>query len=335
MAEMRYRAALRQAILEEMDRDSSVVMLGQDIGALGGSFAVSKGLLDRFGSDRIIETPISESAIVGTGVGLAMAGLRPIVELMFADFLTLGMDHVVNSAAKAIFASGGEQGLPLVVRTPYGATGSGMHHDQSPEAWIANVPGITIAMPTSAGDAKGMLKAAIRSNNPVVFLEHKSLYRSSGQVPDGDHVVPLGKASITRPGKDVTIIALGAMVRLAEQAAEILAHEGVDVEVVDIRSIRPLDTETIFESVGRTRRAIVAHEAPALYGIGGEIASQISENLFSRLVAPVRRIGAPDTPVPYVRDHLEWYLPNRNEFVETVRETMKKPDPQKEKATWK
>lgn len=317
--QMKYRAALRQALLEEMQRDPAVVMLGQDIGRLGGSFAVSKGLLETFGPQRIIETPISESAIVGTAVGMAMAGLRPIAELMFADFLTLGMDHLVNSAAKAVFSSGGVDPLPLVVRAPYGAVGAGMHHDQSPEAWVANVPGLKIAMPASPADARGMLKAAVRDPNPVLFLEHKALYGLSGEVPEGEGVVPLGKATIARPGRDVTVVALGAMVVQAQRVAAELARDGVEVEVVDLRSLKPLDMDTVLESVRRTRRALVLHEAPLMYGVGGEIAAGISEALFGHLLAPVRRIGAAEMPVPHNADHRDAYMPSRERIATVLR----------------
>ncbi|VWX61684.1 2-oxoisovalerate dehydrogenase subunit beta [Burkholderiales bacterium 8X] len=319
MAMMRYRAALRQGLLEEMERDPRVVMLGQDIGRLGGSFAVSKGLLERFGAKRIIETPISESAIVGTAVGMAMMGMRPIAELMFADFLTLGMDHLVNSAAKAVFSSGGVDPLPMVVRTPYGAVGAGMHHDQSPEAWVANVPGLRIAMPATPADAKGMLAAAIRDPNPVLFMEHKALYSMNGEVPDGDLVVPLGKARIARDGRDATAVASGAMVALAESAAKALATEGIEVEVVDLRSLKPLDMDTILDSVRRTRRAVVLHEAPLLYGTGAEIAAQIGEALFGHLLAPVRRMGAAETPVPHQQSHRQWYMPQAAQLTALLR----------------
>lgn len=309
MAKMRYRAALRQALLEEMARDPVVVLLGQDIGRLGGSFAVSKGLLERFGPQRVIETPISESAVVGTAVGMAMMGMRPIAELMFADFLTLGMDHLVNSAAKAIFASGGQSPLPLVVRTPYGAVGAGMHHDQSPEAWVANVPGLQIVMPATPGDARGLLKAAIRDPNPVLFLEHKALYSQNGEVSEADEIVPLGKARVARAGRDITVIATGAMVVMAQRVAESLSEQGIEVEVVDLRCLKPLDMDTVLASVERTRRAVVVHEAPLMYGAGAEIAARISEALFSRLAAPVRRLGAHEIPVPYSVEHRNWYLP--------------------------
>lgn len=322
MANVTYRGALRDALFEEMTNDARVVLLGQDVGKLGGSFAVSKGLLDSFGSARVIETPISESAIVGAALGMAMMGMRPVAELMFADFLTLGMDHLVNGAAKAIFSSGGTQPLPLVVRTPYGATGAGMHHDQSPEAWAANVPGLKIVMPVTPADAKGMLKAAIRDPNPVLFLEHKALYRTRAAVGGTDDIVPLGKARIARQGQHVSVIGFGAMVVLAEKVAEVMAQEGVEVEVIDVRSIRPLDIETIVDSSRRTGRAVVIHEAPTLYGVGAEISAQISERLFGQLHAPVRRVGAPDMPVPNHAEHRKHYLPDEAALIAAIRETM-------------
>lgn len=320
MPTMKYRAALRQALLEEMQCDPSVVLLGQDIGRLGGSFAVTKGLLDAFGSTRVIETPISESAIVGTAVGMAMMGMRPVAELMFADFLTLGMDQLVNSAAKAVFSSGGVDPLPLVVRTPYGAVGAGMHHDQSPEAWVANVPGLKIAVPASPHDARGMLKAAIRDPNPVLFLEHKALYGLSGEVNEGDRSVPLGKAAIAREGRDVSVIAFGAAVVQAQRVASDLAKEGLEIEVIDLRSLKPLDMDTVLDSARRTRRALVLHEAPLMYGVGGEIAAQISEQLFGHLLAPVRRIGAAEMPVPHNPEHRDAYLPSRERIAVALRE---------------
>lgn len=319
MGQMRYRAALRQSLLEEMERDPRVVMLGEDIGKLGGSFAVSKGLLERFGPDRIIETPISESAIVATAVGMATLGMRPIAEMMFADFLTLGMDHIVNTAAKAVFSSGGRDPLPLVIRAPYGVIGAGMHHDQSPEAWVANVPGLKIAMPATPHDARGMLKAAIRDPNPVLFLEHKALYAMNGEVSDDEGVVPLGRARIARAGRDITVVATGAMVVLAEKTADELAREGIEVEVVDLRCIKPLDMDTVLASVSHTGRAVVLHEAPLLYGTGAEIAAQIAEHLFGRLQAPVRRMGAAEMPVPHNAAHRQAYLPGKDRLAALLR----------------
>lgn len=320
MPDIRYRAALTLAMKEEMAQDDSVVLLGQDVGRLGGSFAVSRGLLDEFGADRVIETPISESAIVGAAVGMAMMGKRPIAELMFSDFLTLGMDHIVNTAAKAIFSAGGQVELPLVVRMPYGATCAGMHHDQSPESWIANVPGLKIVFPATVADARALLRASVRDPNPVVFFEHKALYRLSG---DADApTLPLGKARVAREGRDVTVVAYGAMVQLAEKVAGKLAADGVEVEVIDLRSIRPLDMDTVLASVERTGRAVIIHEAHLFYGVGAEIAAQLNETLFGRLKAPVRRVGAPDYPVPVHLSHRKAYLPDEDALTGAIRSTL-------------
>lgn len=320
MPDIRYRAALTLAMKEEMAQDDSVVLLGQDVGRLGGSFAVSRGLLDEFGADRVIETPISESAIVGAAVGMAMMGKRPIAELMFSDFLTLGMDHIVNTAAKAIFSAGGQVDLPLVVRMPYGATGAGMHHDQSPEGWIANVPGLKIVFPATVADARALLRASVRDPNPVVFFEHKALYRISGD-PDAP-TLPLGKARVAREGRDVTVVAYGAMVQLAEKVAGKLAAEGIEVEVIDLRSIRPLDMDTVLASVERTGRAVIIHEAHLFYGVGAEIAAQLNETLFGRLKAPVHRVGAPDYPVPVHLTHRKAYLPDEDALSGAIRSTL-------------
>lgn len=320
MPDIRYRAALTLAMKEEMAQDDSVVLLGQDVGRLGGSFAVSRGLLDEFGADRVIETPISESAIVGAAVGMAMMGKRPIAELMFSDFLTLGMDHIVNTAAKAIFSAGGQVDLPLVVRMPYGATGAGMHHDQSPESWIANVPGLKIVFPATVADARALLRASVRDPNPVVFFEHKALYRLSGD-PDAP-TLPLGKARVAREGRDVTVVAYGAMVQLAEKVAGKLAADGIEVEVIDLRSIRPLDMDTVLASVERTGRAVIIHEAHLFYGVGAEIAAQLNETLFGRLKAPVRRVGAPDYPVPVHLSHRKAYLPDEDALSGAIRSTL-------------
>jgi acetoin:2,6-dichlorophenolindophenol oxidoreductase subunit beta len=314
----KYRAAIREALKEEMERDSEVVLLGQDIGPLGGSFAATKGLYDRFGSERVIEMPISESAIIGEALGLAVTGLRPVAELMFADFLALAMDHIVHGVAKYRFASGGKVDVPLVIRTPYGIRGhggSGSYHSQSPESWIANVPGIYIVMPSNAKDAKGLLKASIRNNNPVLFLEHKGLYSEKSEVGDEQTLIEIGKASVVKEGTDVTIVAIGAMVHKSINVSDKLEQNGISCEIIDPRTVIPLDIETIRNSVMKTGKVIVVHEAPVFGGIGGEIVSQIIQHCFYHLHATPVRVGAKHIPVPFSPHLVKYYVPNEEDIM--------------------
>ncbi|MEM7695467.1 MAG: dehydrogenase E1 component subunit alpha/beta [Pseudomonadota bacterium] len=301
-----YAAAITEAIHQEMARDPSVIVLGEDVGAIGGIFGLTRGLHDAFGAERVRDTPISEGAIAGCGVGAALRGLRPICEIQLFDFVTLMMDGIVNQAAKARFMLGGAVSVPIVFRGPQGAgIRLAAQHTQSLEAWFAAIPGLEVYVPSNPYDAKGLMAAAIRSDNPVVFPEHKLLYLGAeAPVPEAPYALPPGRARIVRPGTDCTVVATLAMVERAVQAAERLARRGISVEVIDPRTIRPLDVEAIVESVRRTNRAVVVHEAPVFGGFGGEIAASIMTEAFDHLDAPVARVGAPDMPMPY-NDRLE------------------------------
>jgi pyruvate dehydrogenase E1 component beta subunit len=328
MREITFLEAINEALHEEMARDERVFIMGEDIRigyGKGGAFGATKGLVAKFGPERVIDTPISESAIAGTAVGAALWGMRPIAEIMFSDFLALAMDHIANSAAKMRYAYAGEAIVPIVFRMACGAgVGAALHHSQSPEAWITNVPGLKVVMPSTPHDAKGLLKSAIRDDNPVVFFEHKLLYsRLKGFIPEEEYLVPLGKADIKRAGDDLTIIATGAMVHQALAAAEILAQDGVKAEVLDPRTLVPLDKATIFQSIEKTGRVVIVHEAPKTGGIGGEIAAIIAEEAFYSLDAPIKRVGAPFTPVPAHPILEKFYLPNADKIVAAARELLK------------
>ncbi|MBN1685345.1 MAG: alpha-ketoacid dehydrogenase subunit beta [Spirochaetales bacterium] len=321
MREITIREALNEALQEEMKRDDAVILFGEDIARMQGAFKVTAGLLDMFGEDRVIDTPLAETLVVGGAVGMAMAGLRPVAELMFADFLGIAMDQLCNYAAKMKYNCG--VNVPLVVRTACGARGSGMHHSQNTEGWIQNVPGLKIVMPSTAYDAKGLLKSAIRDNNPVVFFEQKTMYGLKGEVPEGgDLVIPLGKADVKRQGGDITIIATGGTVHEALAAAAELEGRGISCEVVDPRTLLPLDHETIIESVKKTHNVVIVHEAPKIGGIGAEIAAVIAEEAIYELESPVRRIGAPFTPVPFSRPLEKAYVPDRERIITTVMELL-------------
>jgi pyruvate dehydrogenase E1 component beta subunit len=320
MRVINYREAIREAICEEMRRDDRVIVFGEDVAGIGGLFKVTAGLLDEFGSDRVFDTPLSESAIAGAAVGAAMMGLRPVAEIMFADFTTIAMDAIVNHAAKVSYTSGGAVSAPLVLRMAYGAGPRwGSHHTQSVESWLANVPGLTIVMPSTPFDAKGLMTAALRTPNPVIFLEHKLLYTKKGEVPEEEYVVPIGLAEIRRPGSDVTIVASGLMVDRALAAAVTLAADGTDAEVIDLRSVQPLDEEAILGSVRRTSRLVVVHEAPVRGGFGGEIAAVVAEKAFGYLDAPIQRVGAPWAPVPFGPGLVAEYVPSEDNIVAAVR----------------
>ena len=299
MAEQRFIDAIREGLREEIARDPAVYILGEDV-AVGGPFGATKGLAEEFGAHRVLNTPISEGTVVGLAVGAAALGFRPVVEVMFVDFITLAMDQLVNHAAKLHYMSGGQLRVPLTIRAQGGASGSyGAHHSQSLEAWFLHVPGLKVVMPSNPADAKGLLKAAIRDDNPVLYLEHRGLYWGRAEVPDGDHLVPLGRAAVRRPGKDVTVLALSRMVGTALEAAERLAAEGIEAEVIDPRSLCPLDLEAIVASVRKTRRLVVAHEAVERGGVGAELAAQVQEAAFDYLDSPILRVGAPFAPVPF------------------------------------
>jgi pyruvate/2-oxoglutarate/acetoin dehydrogenase E1 component len=278
MRETRYIKAINEALGEEMARDESVFVVGEDVGGAGGAFSATRDLLGRFGARRVRDTPISEAAIVGIATGAALRGLRPVAEIMFADFLTLAMDQIVNQLAKARYMFGGMYRMPVVIRAPCGAgLHAGPQHSQSLEAWFAHVPGLRVVMPATPYDVKGLLKSAIRDDNPVLFLENKALYAMKGDIPDEEYLVPIGKADVKRAGKDVTVVATSRMVGQSLEAAKTLAAEGIDVEVLDLRTITPLDREAIFQSVEKTGRLVVAHEAVKAFGIGAEIVAMVCE----------------------------------------------------------
>jgi acetoin:2,6-dichlorophenolindophenol oxidoreductase subunit beta len=306
MREITYAQAIREAMSEEMRRDENVYFLGEDIGPYGGAFGVSAGMFDEFGEERIRDTPISEEAIMGCAVGSAMTGMRPIVEIMFSDFVTVAMDMIVNQAAKTRYMFGGQTSMPIVVRGAGGSgTGAAGQHSQSVEAWIANVPGLKIVMPATPYDAKGLLKTAIRDNNAVIFLESKLLYRTKGPVPEEEYTIPLGEADVKREGADLTIVTYSRMLQRCLDVTERLAaptdgSDPIDVEVIDIRSLIPLDRDAIIRSVRKTGKALIVHEACQTGGFGGEISASIADSeAFFYLDAPIRRLGGLDVPIPY------------------------------------
>jgi pyruvate dehydrogenase E1 component beta subunit len=323
--EITYAEAIREAMSEEMRRDPLIYLLGEDIGVYGGAFGVSRGMVAEFGAERVRDTPISEAAIAGCAVGSAMTGMRPIVEIQFSDFCTIAMDQIVNQAAKARYQFGGQVKVPMVVRTPGGSgTGAAEQHSQSLEAWFCHVPGLKVVIPSTPYDAKGLLKSAIRDDNPVIFIEQKLLYRTKGPVPEGDWSVPLGVADVKRPGRDATILTYGRMVQRSLAAAERLAAEGAEVEVIDLRTLRPLDTETVIESAARTGRLMIVHEACRTGGFGGELAAVVAESpAFHYLDAPIRRVCGMDVPIPYNR-HLEaGVVPTEETIVEGLRDLLR------------
>ncbi|MBZ5566686.1 MAG: alpha-ketoacid dehydrogenase subunit beta [Acidobacteriia bacterium] len=322
MALVTYLEAIRQGIWEEMERDPSVFCIGEDIGIYGGAFKVTEGFVDRFGPERIIDTPIAESAIVGAAFGASLTGMRPVAEFQFMDFIGCAFNQIVNMVAKAHFRWGAP--APLVLRGPGGGgVHGGPFHSQNPEAWFVHVPGLKVVCPATAYDAKGLIKSAIRDNNPVVFFEHKFLYRRiKEELPEGDYTVPLGQARVAREGRHVSVITYAAMVHAALEAAETLAKEGIDLEVVDLRTLLPLDREAIAATVKKTNRVIILHEDVRTGGIAGEVSAIINEEAFDWLDAPIMRITAKDTPVPFSPPLEEWFLPKAEDVVAQARSLM-------------
>jgi 2-oxoisovalerate dehydrogenase E1 component beta subunit len=314
--------AVNDALRLEMRRDRDVVVLGEDVGKFGGVFRATQGLFDEFGQDRVIDTPLAESGIVGTAVGMALYGLKPVPEIQFADFIFPAFDQIVSEVAKYRYRSGGQYQVPMVIRTPYGGGIKGGHyHSQSPETHFIHTAGLKVVVPSNPYDAKGMLLSAIRDPDPVMFFEPKRVYRAAkGEVPEGDYEVPLGKARITREGGQVTVVAWGAMWHEAEQAGREAEKEGIDCEVIDLRSLQPLDLETLTASVRKTGRAVVVHEAPRTCGFGAEIAALLQERCFLHLEAPVARVTGFDTPFPYTLE-ME-YLPRAPRILRAIRETV-------------
>jgi pyruvate/2-oxoglutarate/acetoin dehydrogenase E1 component len=320
MREISFSEAIREAMVEEMRRDPSVFLMGEDVGTFGGVWGVSAGMLEEFGESRVLDTPISEIGIIGAGLGAAMSGMRPIVEIMFGDFLMCAGDQVVNQVAKARFMSGGRADVPLTIRVTSGAPGSAAaQHSQSPESWFMNVPGLKIAVPASPADAKGLLKSAIRGEDPVLFFEHKMLYANQGPVPeDIDFSVPFGQAAVLREGSDVTLIGIGIMVPKALEAADLLAQAGVSAEVIDPRTLVPLDKETLIRSVAKTSRVVIAHEAHRRSGPGAEIAAMLAEEAIEYLDGPIVRVAARNVPLPYSPVLEEYVLPDVQDLVQAA-----------------
>jgi len=325
MREITYAEAVREAMTQEMERDKRVFLIGEDVGAYGGAFQVSYGMLEKFGRDRIVDTPITELGIAGAATGAALIGMRPIAEIMFMDFMTLASEQLVNQAAKLRFMFGGHATVPMVLRTPAGSgTGAASHHSQSLENWFVHVPGLKVVMPSTPYDVKGLLVASIRDDNPVVFVEHKLLYKVKGPVPEELYTIPLGSAEVKRPGRDLTIVATSIMVPRSLQAAEELAKEGIEVEVVDPRTLKPLDLPTIVESVKKTGRVLIVHEAVKIGGYGGELAAAIAESeAFGYLDAPIVRLAGRDMPIPYNRNLEVHTVPQTPDIVAKARELVK------------
>lgn len=319
MAVLTYLEAIREAMEQEMSRDLRVFILGEDVGTYGGAFRVTQGFLEKFGPERIIDTPISETGLIGAAIGASLFGMRPIAELQFIDFIACGFNQIVNYAAKSRYRWGG--GVPIVIRGPAGAgVHGGPFHSQSPEAYFMNVPGLKIVVPATPTDAKGLMIAAIRDPDPVIFLEHKFLYRRLKEdVPEGDFTTPIGEARIAREGQDISVITYGAMVHASLEAAETLAGEGLSVEVLDLRTLLPMDRSRILTSVKKTGRALIVHEATKTGGPGGEIAALIAEHAFEHLDAPIVRVAPPDTPVPYSPPLEEFFLPNAGKITDALR----------------
>jgi pyruvate dehydrogenase E1 component beta subunit len=319
--ELTYLEAVREALTQEMRRDPAVFLIGEDIGVYGGAFGVTFGMLEEFGPERVRDTPISEAAIAGAATGAALMGMRPVMEIMFMDFLTISMNQLVNQAAKMRFMFGGKASIPLVCRAPAGSgTGAAAQHSQSLEAWFVHAPGIKVVTPSTAADAKGLLVASIRDNNPVIFMEHKLLYRTKGPVAEELYEIPLGVADVKREGRDLTIVAYSIMVPRALEAAEQLAAEGIEVEIVDPRTLKPLDVEAIVRSVSKTGRALIVHEAPVTGGAGAELAAVISDSeAFDFLDAPVRRLAGRNVPIPYNRTLEAAAVPQVEDIVAAAR----------------
>jgi len=323
MAEMTLIDAIRQGLDEELARDDRVFITGEDVGKRGGVFRATQGLFDKYGPERVIDSPLAELSIVGIGIGAALYGLRPVCEIQFADFIHPAFNQIVNEAAKMYYRSNGEWTVPLVIRAPYGGgISGGLYHSQSVESFFAHVPGLKVVIPSTPADAKGLLKSAVRDPNPVVFFEPKKGYRLiKGQVPEGEYTVPIGPAQVTRPGSDLSVFAYGMMHYYCLQAAEKLAAEGVDVEVVDLRTLYPVDKSAILTSVRKTGKALIVYEDNLTLGYGAEVAAIIADEAFTSLDAPVKRLAAPDVPgVPFSHPMQDWFMPNPEKIAGAMRE---------------
>jgi pyruvate dehydrogenase E1 component beta subunit len=325
MAIVTYRDALNQALREEMQRDDRVFIMGEEVGIYQGAYKVSKGLLQEFGEMRVVDTPITELGFAGVGVGAAMVGLRPVIEFMTWNFALLALDQVVNAAAKMLSMSGGQYNIPMVFRGPNGAALQlSAQHSQAWESWLSHIPGLKVVAPGTPYDAKGLLKSSIRDDNPVMFLEGEMLYNIKGEVPEGEYTIPLGKAQVKREGDHVTLISYGKMINVANQAADILAKDGIRAEVIDLLTLRPIDTETIVASVKKTNRAVVAHEAVTRMGFGAEVASVLQYQAFDWLDAPIERVGSRFTPLPFAPIMESYVIPHMEDVLEAIYRTVNK-----------
>lgn len=323
MARITMREAISQALWEEMERDPSVFIMGEEVGVWGGTYAVTKGFYDHFGPERVRDTPISEAAIIGAGVGAAMTGLRPVAELMTINFAFSAMDHIVNQAAKMHAMFNGQMMVPMVIRTVSGGGRQlGATHSQTPDAIFAHFPGLKVVAPGTPADAKGLLKAAIRSQDPILFIEHATLYQTRGEVPEGDYIVPIGKSTVQRPGKDVTIVTYSKMLEISLKAAEQLAKEGIEAEIVDLRSLRPLDMDPVLESFKKTNRAVIVEEGWKSFGVGSEVSARIYEEAFDYVDAPIKRVAQAEVPLPYNRTLEQAALPKVEDVVAAVKEVL-------------
>jgi len=323
MAKITMREAISKALWEEMERDSKVFILGEEVGVWGGSYAVTKGFYDHFGPERVRDTPIAEATIIGAAIGAAMTGLRPVAEIMTINFAFSAMDHIVNQAAKLHYMFGGQFTLPLVIRTVGGGGRQlGATHSQSPDAIFAHFPGLKVVAPGTPEDAKGLLKSAIRTDDPVLFIEHATLYQLRGEVPDGDFSTPIGKSRIHRPGRDVTIVTYSKMLETSSKAAEQLAQEGIEVEIVDLRTLRPLDMEPVLESFKKTNRAVIVEEGWRSFGVGSEVAARIYEEAFDYVDAPIQRVAQKEVPLPYNRTLEQLALPQVEDVIHAVKEVL-------------
>ncbi len=323
MARITMREAISQALWEEMERDPSVFILGEEVGVWGGTYAVTKGFYDHFGGDRVRDTPIAEAVIIGAAIGAAMTGLRPVAELMTINFAFSAMDHIVNQAAKLHYMFGGQMILPMVIRAVGGGGRQlGATHSQTPDAVFAHFPGLKVVAPGTPADAKGMLKAAIRGQDPVLFIEHATLYQTRGEVPEGDYVVPLGKSTVQREGRHVTIVTYSKMLEISTKAAEQLAKEGIEAEIVDLRSLRPLDMGPVIESFKKTNRAVIVEEGWRSYGVGSEISARIYEEAFDYVDAPIKRVAQAEVPLPYNRTLEQMALPKAEDVIQAVKEVL-------------
>ena len=321
MKEVTYKEAINEALMEEMVRDDKVFLLGEDVGSFGGAIGVTKGLHEKFGSKRVIDTPISESIIIGSALGAALTGLRPIAEIMFIDFTGTCMDQILNQVAKARFMLGGAVTVPIVIRTQEGAgKGYAAQHSQSLESWFVNIPGLKVVMPSNPYDAKGLLKSSIRDENPVLFIENNLLYKEKGFIPENEYLVPIGIANVIKEGKDITIVSYSRMIKYAILAAEILEKEGINAEIIDLRTLSPMDIDTVIKSIKKTSRLITIEEGCRKCGVGAEIYARIFEEAFDYLDGPLERIAAMDCPIPYNQDLEKKVLPQVDTIVERIKQ---------------